>query len=90
VGAANVVILGMRVGPGACCDSNGSPLVATTVTGEGRAVILRDGNWYEALWRKNSRSSAMEFVRENGMPFPLKPGATWVHLAPRQNVPGAP
>jgi hypothetical protein len=90
VGAANVVILEMLVGPGACCDSNGSPLVATTVTGEGRAVILRDGNWYEALWRKDSRSSAMEFVRKNGMPFPLKPGSTWVHLAPSQNVPGAP
>ena len=63
---------------------------STTVTGTGRAVILRDGNWYEATWVKTSRADALELVDADGEAFPLKPGPTWVHLVPQDNVPGAP
>lgn len=90
VGAANVVILAMAVGDGECCDTNGSPLVHTEVTGSGRAVILRDGSWYEATWSKASADAPLELHGAAGEDFRLRPGPTWVHLAPTRNVPDAP
>lgn len=90
VGAANVVVLGMQVGPGGCCDTSGARYVATTVSGQGRAIVLRDGRWYELTWRKAGPSDHLELVDADGVTFPLKPGPTWVHLAPRQNLPAAP
>jgi hypothetical protein len=89
VGAANVVVLGMRVGPGGCCDSAGSRYVETQVTGEGRAVVLRDGRWYEATWRKPDPAAHLELLLD-GAPLPLRPGPTWIHLAPAENLPAAP
>lgn len=89
IGAANVVVLGMSVGAGVCCDPAGSPLVHTQVTGSGRAIVLRDGAWYEARWRKRSAASHLELFLDDE-PFPLKPGPTWIHLAPAENLPPVP
>ncbi len=88
VGAANVVALGMRVGPGGCCDAAGSRFVETQVVGEGPAIVLRDGRRYAATWRKASASGDLTLLDGAGRPFPLKPGATWIHLAPQENLPG--
>lgn len=86
VGAANVVVLGVPVGPGGCCDTAGSRYVATTTTGDGRAVVLRDGRWYEATWRRGSVSEPLELLLD-GRPMALAPGSTWIHLAPSGNLP---
>lgn len=85
--AANVVALAMEVGTGGCCDAAGSPFTETKVTGEGRAVVLRDGARYHVTWRKPSVSEDLILVAEDGTPFPLAPGATWIHLAPARYVP---
>lgn len=90
VGAANVVALGMAVGPGGCCDGAGSPFTRTDVVGEGRAIVLRDGKRYEARWSKGSPTDHLILTTNDGAPFPLKPGPTWVHLAPAENLPPAP
>ncbi len=87
IGAANVVFLGMSVGAGECCDSSGARLVRTDVIGDGRAIVLRDGFWYEATWTKASRSAPLVLEDEAGEPFMFKPGPTWIHLAPKQNLP---
>jgi len=91
VGAANVVVLGMSVGPGACCDPGGAPLVKTQVIGTGRGIVLRDGRWFEIVWRKGARDAPMMFHSAvTDEILPLKPGPTWVLLAPIQNLPEAP
>lgn len=90
IGAANVVALGMQVGPGGCCDTSGSPFTATQVLGEGRAIILREGRWYEARWRKSAPQAQLQLLDPSGVPFVLAPGASWVHLAPVENLPPAP
>ncbi len=87
ISAANVVVLGMSVGAGECCDTSGSPLVETDVIGDGRAIILRDGFWYEATWEKASSDEPLVLLDEAGEPFRFKPGSTWIHLAPKQNLP---
>lgn len=86
IGAANVVALGMNIGPGGCCDAAGSRFVATQVVGEGPAIVLRDGQRYRVTWRKTSREADLQLLDEAGQPFALKPGASWVHLAPLASV----
>lgn len=50
--------------------------------GEGEATVLRDGQQFEAQWRKPAAGDHMEIVTADGEPFPLKPGVTWLELLP--------
>lgn len=87
VGAANVVILGTRIVDGGCCDSSGARYTDIVFSGEGRAIVLRDGRWYEGTWRKASANHHVELVTAEGRPMALKPGKTWIHLTPVGNLP---
>lgn len=87
IGAANVVVLGMQVGTGGCCDAAGTPFTVTTVVGEGPAVVLRDGRRYDVTWRKTSPAAHLELLADGDTPLPLAPGATWIHLAPVDRLP---
>lgn len=89
VGAANVVVLGVRLIDGGCCDTSGARYTDTELTGEGRAIVLRDGRWYEGSWRKAGAGEHLELVTDVGDPMALKPGKTWIHLAPVGNLPPA-
>jgi hypothetical protein len=80
IGAANVVVLATRHYTDGCCDSNGAPYAETSVTGEDVAIVLRDGARYEAAWRKTSDEAPLELLGDDGEPFPLKPGPTWILL----------
>lgn len=86
--AATVVVIATNVRPSGCCDPAGNPLTATDVVGGGRAVILRDGRWYEAHWEKPSAASQFSFTHPAVGPFPFAPGPVWILLAPREGVPG--
>jgi hypothetical protein len=57
------------------------------VTDGARAVVLRDGQRFEARWRKPSPTAPLELLTADGAPFPLKPGPTWVHLPPAERLP---
>lgn len=46
-----------------------------------RALLFRDGNLYEGLWRSNGIDHPLQFLDQFGNPLPLKPGKTWVVLA---------
>ena len=54
------------------------------------ALLFRDGQVYKIFWttqneeyeKTTGKLRPIRFVDENGDPFPLKPGQTWVHLAP--------
>lgn len=54
------------------------------------ALLFRDGKMYEIYWttkseeyeRTTGKVRPIRFIDENGDPFPLKPGQTWVHLVP--------
>ncbi len=89
-GVANVIVLAMEMQPAGCCDPAGNPLSATNVVGSGHALVLRDGQRYEANWSKPSRERHFTVTRPDGSPLPLKPGPTWVLLAPTSAVPKSP
>lgn len=90
VGAANVVILGARIVDGGCCDTSGARYTDTVLTGEGRAIVLRDGRWYEGVWKKADATEHLSLETADGRPLTMKPGKTWIHLAPAANLPPAP
>lgn len=82
IGAANVVVLATRHYIG----STGYP-ETDVITTDARAIVLRDGRRYEARWRKPTSGDPIELLTVDGEPFPLKPGATWVHLPSASNMP---
>ncbi len=49
---------------------------------QGRALLLRDGLWYEGYWRRKDREpgSALQIIYGNNQPIMMKPGRTWVSV----------
>lgn len=82
IGAANVVVLATRHYVGA----SGYDETDATTTGA-PALVLRDGRRYAATWVKPTSSDLLRILTPAGDPFPLKPGATWVHLPARDRMP---
>lgn len=89
VGAANVVIVGVTTFDGGCCDPAGNRLTETEVVGSGRAIVLRDGRRFDASWSKASPGEHLRLASPDGSSLPLKPGPTWILLAPVGNLPAA-
>ncbi len=87
--AANVVVLGVGTFRGGCCDTAGSPYVVTQTVDTGRAIVLRDGEWFEAEWSRSGEAAPVQLTRGN-VPLALAPGPTWIHLAPTERLPAAP
>ncbi|MDP8961603.1 MAG: DUF3048 C-terminal domain-containing protein, partial [Actinomycetota bacterium] len=87
---ANLVVLATETSTSGCCDPAGNPLSATQVVGSGRALVLRDGRRYEGSWSKPSAEQHFTVSRPDGSLLPLKPGPTWVLLAPASAVPASP
>ena len=60
----------------------------------GPAQIMRDGKIYDIRWtteageyeQTTGKNRPMRFTYANGDPFPLKPGQTWVLLAPLGSI----
>jgi hypothetical protein len=50
--------------------------------GEGPATVFRDGEQFEARWRKPTRGDHLEVLAPDGEAFPLRPGRTWLELLP--------
>ena len=87
IGAANVVVLAARHYLGAP-NCYGARCPETDATTDGaRAIVLRDGERYEATWHKPTAAADIELRDEHGDPFPLKPGPTWMHLPSAANMP---
>lgn len=51
--------------------------------GSGRAVLFRDGRYYEGRWQRSSREAPLAYVLADGSTLPFKPGNTFVNLVPR-------
>ena len=55
--------------------------VNITTTGNGKAVLFRDGKVIKAKWSKQGTEQT-KFYTEDGKPLTLTPGQTWVELIP--------
>lgn len=43
-------------------------------------LLLRDGQLYRGSWSITDQDSPLQWLDANGLPIPLKPGATWVQI----------
>jgi len=43
-----------------------------------RAVVFRDGQAFDLLWKTPERNQPIQFFDQDGEVFPLKPGNTWM------------
>lgn len=50
--------------------------------GEGKAIVFRDGQAIQGIWRKPSRSERMRFFDASGNEVVFNAGTTWVEIAP--------
>jgi len=82
IGAANVIVLATRHYVGA----SGYDETDATTTGA-QAIVLRDGRRYAAQWVKPAAQDLLLIQTLDGEPFPLKPGATWIHLPAADRMP---
>ncbi|CAN5229075.1 DUF3048 domain-containing protein [soil metagenome] len=82
IAASNIVYARVQVGGGGGVDVSGSGTVSMTLVGAGSATYLRDGQVFTGTWRKLTREAHFEWLDEDGRPFPLAPGRTWVELQP--------
>lgn len=64
--------------------------VNLTYVERGKALLFRDGQMYEINWttrsgeyeKTNGRLRPIRFIDNDGNPYPLKPGQTWIELVP--------
>jgi hypothetical protein len=82
IGPSNVVIMRVKITDGGCCDTSGARYAAIGVRGSGPVQVLRDGVLMNGTWQKNTRHHRLRLFDRDGQPLPLKPGRTWVMLAP--------
>ena len=50
--------------------------------GAGRAIVFRDGLAFEGTWRNNRSGELPRFFLADGREIPLKPGRSWISIAP--------
>ncbi len=55
--------------------------IAQTV-GDGSAVVLRDGQAFQATWSRPSPQAPTRYSTSTGQPLPVAPGQVWVLLVP--------
>lgn len=86
--AANVVVLVVphRLDTTICEFQSDSTCLAYSteilLSGEGHALLLRDGHAYEVTWSRQLRNDLLTLLDRNRRPFPLKTGNTWFQVMP--------
>lgn len=67
-------------------DVAGNPSVEIgDVTGEGKAILLRDGRRINGRWVRDTIEGAVEFRTKSGEELLFAPGSIWVHLVPSKS-----
>ncbi|MEE6294436.1 DUF3048 domain-containing protein [Georgenia wangjunii] len=82
LGAANVVVLRVRVADTGALDPAGFPVPETVMTGEGEALVAGAGRTIRATWSKRGTAEPLVLTDESGDHVRLAPGITWVELLP--------
>jgi hypothetical protein len=62
-------------------DANGATSIRIIVNGKGAAWFFRDGKLNRGFWQTDGTRTPY-FGYEDGSPYPLKPGNTWVEVVP--------
>jgi hypothetical protein len=85
--AENVVIQQVVVSASNLVDVLGNPSPEVTLTGSGKAWILRNGHLIPGRWTRPVMGAVTRFETKDGTIIPLAPGRTWVELLPKGTPP---
>jgi hypothetical protein len=85
--AANVIIQQVVVTEGDLVDVLGYHSPEVTVTGTGKAWILRNGVMISGTWSRPVMGAVTKFVSKTGEIIPLTPGNTWVEMVAKGTPP---
>lgn len=61
-------------------EPNQLPAVGQVLTGQGDAVLLRDGQRYDVTWRRDAPAQMMQFLDAGGQPVAFHPGSTFFEV----------
>ncbi len=78
VGAENVIVMATKYTQSTA--DLASPHAKTV--GTGRALIFTNGTVIDGKWSRTSADQPIKYVDGNGSPVTLRPGQTWIELAP--------
>lgn len=81
--ADNVVIQVVKTTESDFQDVTGYPSPEVDLTGKGKAWVLRDGKLIVGKWERFDESGFTTFLTKSGDGIALKPGTTFVELAPK-------
>jgi hypothetical protein len=79
----NVVIQQVVVTDSGIIDAAGYPSPEVTMTGSGKAWILRDGKMIVGRWERADEGDITVFRTKRGEEIRLRPGTTFVELVPK-------
>lgn len=85
--AANVIIQQVVVIEGNLVDVLGYHSPEVTLTGSGKAWVLRDGTLIAGRWSRPVMGAVTKFVTKTGEIIPLAPGNTWIELVAKGTPP---
>jgi hypothetical protein len=80
--ADNVVIQQVKTTESDIVDVTGYPSPEVELTGTGKAWLLRNGKLITGTWSRDGEGDITTFSTKGGDEFLLKPGSTFVELAP--------
>lgn len=81
VAASNVIIYFAEHQNTDILDSNGAVTLRIIVNGRGPALFFRDGKLNKGYWQTDGTRTPY-FGYEDGSPYLLKPGNTWIEVVP--------
>ena len=82
VSAENVVVQVVQVTSSGITDAAGNSSPDVTLTGSGKAFVLRDGRLIVGRWERPTLDDVTVFTTKGGEVISLSPGRTWVELVP--------
>ena len=55
-------------------------IVDIVLSGPGKAVLFRDGQAYQLVWRRQAADALFTLATQDNKVFPLKPGNTFIEV----------
>lgn len=81
--ASTVVIESVPVRQAGISDVAGNPSPLADSVGSGHAVVLRDGQAFDANWSRPNPTVGTSYTSPSGQPIPFAPGQVWTVFVPQ-------
>lgn len=81
--ASTVIVQSVPERDSGISDVAGNPSPLAETVGSGHAVVLRDGQSFDATWSRPSPTVGTTYTSPSGQPIPFAPGQVWTVFVPQ-------